>query len=178
MATILTELENCTLAVVLQLQPCSTYQVRHAFSRTPTAAWSDSAGSIYPVIERLLRLGLIRARTRVGDARKRRDLFVTRKGGVIVRAWVMDIGGAQAAPTPDPIRTRSHFIEMLGPRERAAFIAHAEELTLRAIGETKAFLKRERANSEFDYLASIGGLYGLEARLKWLRLLRAKLPRR
>lgn len=172
----LTELENCTLAVVRQLQPCSTYQVRHAFSRTPTAAWSDSAGSIYPVIERLLKLGLVRARMRAGDARKRRDLFVTAKGEATVRAWVMEIGGAQAAPTPEPLRTRAHFIEMLDRRERLAFIASAEALTLRAIGETKAFLERERANSEFDYLASVGGLYGLEARLKWLRLLRAKLP--
>lgn len=179
LAAILTELENCTLAVVRQLQPCSTYQVRRAFARTPTAAWSNSAGTIYPVIDRLLQLKLIMAKLRPGDARARRDLSVTRKGEAAIRRWIVELDAGTAAPTPDPIRTRLHFLQLLkSAGERTAFLAYAEELTLRAIGETRAFLKLERQNSEFDYLASVGGLYGLEARLKWLRMVRRQLAAR
>ena len=172
----LTELEICALGVIRQFQPCSTYRVRQAFARSTTAEWSASAGSLYPVVERLLRLRLVKARRRNGDSRGRRDLTVTKSGDRAIRRWMAGLELREAGPTPDPIRSRMHFILFLKPgRERKAFLLRAEELTRQAILETRKFLAAERRNSELDYLASSGGLFQLEARLKWLGKLRRKL---
>jgi len=169
----LTELETCTVGVIRQFQPCSTYLVRQAFARSPTVEWSASAGSIYPVIERLLRLKLVKAERRNGDSRGRRDLTVTKAGEQAIRDWIARLELREAAPTPDPIRSRMHFLLFLkSGSERKAFILRAEELTRQAILETRKFLAAERRNSELDYLASSGGLFQLEARLKWLGKLR------
>ena len=176
MAQALTELESATLGAIAQLQPCSTYQVRRAFARSATAAWSASAGTIYPVIERLTRLGLVRAQVRSGDPRGRRDLSVTAKGRRAIRAWVLGLTARDAASMPDPVRTRLHFLELLESKdERAAFLDAAARLTDAAIAQTKIFLKAERAHARIDYLASLGALHQLEARRKWLRLVRRQL---
>jgi len=170
----LTDLESGVLGVIRQQQPCSTYAVRRAFARSPTREWSDSAGSIYPAIARLVRLGLIRARARKADARGRRDLCLTKKGEDALRRWITCLDAASS--TPDPVRTRLHFLELLETsRERAGFLKRAEVLTRVAIAETRAFLKEERAHAEIDYWASLGGLYQLEARLKWLKRVAAAL---
>ena len=174
MAINLTELESAVLGAIRQMQPCSAYQVRRAFARAATREWSDSAGSIYPVIARLERLKLVRARAKADDTRGRRDLRLTKSGEAALKGWIL--GLASASSTPDPVRTRLHFLELLGgKRERMAFLVRAETLTRRAIDETRAFLKEERANAEIDYLASLGGLYQLQARLKWLAKVRAAL---
>ena len=173
MAHVLTELESCALGVIRQIQPCSTYQVRCAFARSPTTRWSASAGSLYPVIERLLRLKLIKAEVRAGDARGRRDLSVTQERRASNTRLDHAAGARSGSIAPDPIRSRAHFLDLLGSEpKRATFLLRAENLTQSAIRETRIFLKAERRNSQFDYLVSLGGLYQLEARLKWLRTLR------
>ncbi len=175
----LTELESCALGAIGQLRPCSTYQVRRAFARSPTVEWSASAGTVYPVVERLLRLRLIKAERQTSDGRGRRNLSITARGERALSDWIVGLSATDAASTPDPVRSRMHFFEMLKTaKERATFLTRSEQLTLSAIRETRSFLVRERNNSETDYLASLGGLYQLEARLNWLRLLRRRLARR
>lgn len=176
MARKLTELESCTLGVIRQLQPCSTYRVRQAFARAATADWSASAGTIYPVVERLQRLGLIKADNQSGDRRGLRSLSLTARGETALARWITSLGPAEAASVPDPVRTRMHFLALVrSARDRRAFLVRAERLTMQAIRRTRGFLKLERQNAESDYLASLGGLYQLEARLKWLRHLRRRV---
>jgi len=173
---VLTELESATLGVIRQLQPCSTYEVRQAFARAATRAWSSSAGTIYPVIEKLVKLGLARSQARPGDPRGRRDLAVTLRGEREIVRWVLALSTQHAASQPDPIRTRLHFLELLDSRDmRVRFLTAAEGFTRAEIARTRAFLKTEHTNAEIDYLASLGGLYQLEARLKWLGLVRRRL---
>lgn len=171
----LTELENAVLGVIGQSEPCSTYQVRRAFARSSTNAWSASSGTIYPVIERLLRLKLAAAKRRRGDARGRRDLTLTRAGRRALNAWIMRIEQQDASASPDPVRTRAHHLRLLPLAARAEFLECAEQATVRAIADVRAFLQEERRNSEFDYLASLGALYQLQARLKWLRVVRTAM---
>src|SRR6267154_486894 len=108
-----TELESCTLGVIFRHQPCSTYEVRRVFRRSPTPEWSASAGSIYPVIERLLRLNFVRAVSQASDSRGRRDLTVTKKGTRALQKWILNLEPWVARPTPDPIRTRVYFLASL-----------------------------------------------------------------
>jgi len=119
-----TELESAVLGAIRQMQPCSAYQVRRAFARAATREWSDSAGSIYPVIARLERLKLVRAREKAGDTRGRRDLRLTKRGEAALKGWILGLDSASS--TPDPVRTRLHFLEFLGEtRERRAFLIRA-----------------------------------------------------
>jgi DNA-binding PadR family transcriptional regulator len=171
----LTELESCTLGVIWELQPCSTYQVRRAFAQSPTTEWSASAGTLYPVIARLVHLKLVRAQVRRGDSRGRRDLHLTTSGERALRHWVVRLEPAHASSTPDPVRSRMHFLAVVEKRRRAALLARAERLTRAAIEETRGFLSVQRQHSELDYLAGLGGLYQLEARLRWLRFIARKL---
>ena len=57
----LTELEATVLGELSIQQPCTAYAIRRAFAQSPTPTWSGSAGTIYPVLERLLRRKLVRA---------------------------------------------------------------------------------------------------------------------
>ena len=178
MATVprLAEFESCTLGVILSLQPCSTYAVRRVFARSPTWEWSSSAGSVYPVIRRLLRLKLIRARTQKGDLRGRRDLTVTENGVRAIRSWIRGMGVANATPTPDPVRTRAYFLEALGSaKERVAFLDRAEELTQHHLRQLRSCARTERETSEPDYRATVGACFELEARLRWLRAVRKRI---
>jgi DNA-binding PadR family transcriptional regulator len=164
----LTELESCTLGVIAELQPCSTYQVRRAFASSPTAAWSASAGTIYPVIARLVRLKLVRADALRHHARKRRNLNLTAAGKRALQTWVRTLAPMHASSTPDPVRTRMHFLWAVDAGRRKAVVARAKRLTREAIRETERYLVAQRAINELDYLAGLGGLYQLEARLRWL----------
>ncbi len=170
----LTELESCTLGLIQRLQPCSTYQIRRVFASSPTTEWSASAGSIYPVIERLLRLRLVSVRSRIGARRGRRDLALTKEGARAIRAWIRDLEPWAARATSDPIRTRAYFLESLkSRRDRAAFLSRAEELTRVMIRELRSYAAAERGSSEADYRVSVAARFQLEARLKWLRTVRA-----
>jgi DNA-binding PadR family transcriptional regulator len=169
----LTELESCTLGLIARLQPCSTYRIRSEFARSSTTEWSASAGSIYPVIERLLDLRLIRAESRTGDARGRRDLRITRRGDHAVRAWLLELEPRFASATPDPIRTRAYFLEHLkSAADQRAFVTRARELTQSMIHALRRQTEAEAAPSEADHLAALGALFQLEARLRWLAVLR------
>lgn len=170
----LTELENCALGVIRQHQPCSTYKVRSVFAASRTTEWSASAGSIYPVIERLRRLKLVKAAGQRGDARGRRDLTLTPKGEQALRGWMLALEEWTARATPDPIRTRICFMDYLGSRdERQAFLELAEALTRAMIAELQAAAEVSRVESPEDYLSTLGAQFQLEARLRWLGVVRA-----
>ncbi len=169
MALAPSELETCVLATIRQHQPCSTYAVRQAFARSSTPDWSGSTGSIYPLVERLLRLGLIEAEAEVGDPRGRRDLKVTPDGERAVLAWLTALDPAIAKATPDPIRTRISFLDQLpSDAERVAFLKQADALTRTALDELGPMVEAAKATGVGEYLAGRGAIRQLEARGEWL----------
>lgn len=172
-ADLLTELESCTLGVIRQHQPCSTYQVRSVFAASRTTEWSASAGSIYPVIERLKRLKLVKL-GRAEGPRGRRDLSLTPKGEQALRRWMTGLEDWTARATPDPIRTRACFLDYLeSPAEQVRFLELATALTLTMVAELEAAATAARRGSQADYYSLLGAQYQLEARLQWLGVVRA-----
>jgi DNA-binding PadR family transcriptional regulator len=172
MAGKLTELESCTLGVIRQNQPCSTYEVRQVFARSPTPAWSGSTGAVYPVVRRLLKLGLLRAEKAPGDRRGRTTLTLTDDGQRALLDWITSIEPWAARPTPDPIRTRAAFLDLLtSPSQRAQFFALAQSRTADAIEDLRADARQDPPED----VTGLGALYELEARLKWLQAARGKL---
>ena len=165
----LTELESCALADIWRMQPCSTYDIRQNFARSPSSSWSDSAGSIYPVIARLIKLKLVQTRKRRGDARGRRDLSVTAAGLQSIQSWISNLEPWTGQATADPIRTRAHFLASL-PTTKACddFLNLAEALTADAISHVSVYAETERITSHIAYMVGVGALRELEARKAWL----------
>lgn len=174
----MTELENCALAVIWRLQPCSAYDVRRNFATSPSSEWSASAGSVYPLIERLIRARLVRRRAVARDTRGRSDLFVTAAGQSAIRAWLTDLEPWTGQSTMDPIRSRMHFLDfLLHDSDRKNFLDRAEALTDQSLQNLARYVENEKKISEINYLASLGAIYELRARKQWLRKVRRALFR-
>jgi DNA-binding PadR family transcriptional regulator len=161
-----TELEYCVLGVIWRQGPCSTHAVRNEFARSPSAHWSASAGSIYPVVRRLAAARLIHSSDQPDRRRVVRDLSITPLGLADLRKWILRIDREATSATYDSVRTRLLFLRALASEDdrRRAFDV--------AVTETKARLlelSRETDTDLMEQLATIGASYELKARLKWLR---------
>jgi DNA-binding PadR family transcriptional regulator len=172
-ATGLTEFESCVLATVRQHAPCSAYEVRQIFAQSSTPSWSGSSGSVYPAVERLRRQGFVDGAAEAGDRRGRKNLTVTPAGEHAIKSWIATLEPWTAKATPDPIRTRTSFLEQLtSDSERVDFLVRAEMLTKKMLGDLKLELGADPEGSRAEYAAGLGAIYQLEARLKWLRKVR------
>jgi DNA-binding PadR family transcriptional regulator len=159
-----TDLDFSVLGVIARAGPLTAYGVRQEFAASASPAWSSSAGSIYPAIRRLQTSGLVTSE-RPSDGRGRQELTITAVGEAALRGWLLDIGPAIGAPTPDPIRTRSQFLDPLSSAERRAFFD-------RCIEATKAGLDFVQSKALGEHLGEQIGVDGavaqLRARLTWL----------
>jgi DNA-binding PadR family transcriptional regulator len=175
----ITEFESCTLAAIQQHQPCSAYAVRQVFARSTTPEWSGTTGSIYPAIARLLKRGLITVESQAGDRRGRKNLTVTQQGAQAVRAWLTNLQPWTAKATPDPIRTRVSFLDRLASdAERIVFLKEAEALTKEALKELNVTVEALKDTQTTEYLAGLGAIAQVGARLTWLREVRCFMAAR
>ncbi|HEY0116843.1 MAG TPA: PadR family transcriptional regulator [Allosphingosinicella sp.] len=172
-----TELEYCALGVIWRRGPCSAYEVRSEFARSPSAFWSASAGSIYPVVGRLVAARLVAATERQVGRRKSKLLELTDSGLAALRSWICTLDRASTAATYDPIRTRFSFLDAVpDPERRDAVIATA-------LAETRARLDELCAEEQglggaahdMERIAMRGARRELEARIAWLGEARAPL---
>lgn len=174
----LTELENCVLGVVWLRGPCTAYVVRQEFASSETPHWSSSAGSIYPVLERLQNLGAVRSQSGSWGQGSRKQYQITPSGLETLRLWIgPPIAEGAAAPTFDPIRTRMFFLEALPPSKRIRYVDEAIKATRAVLDELRSNLSRRPAD-DMDALASLGTVFQLEGRIAWLRRIRRAISRR
>ena len=173
----LTELESCVLGVVWRDGPLTAYEIAALFARSLSPYWSGSAGAIYPAVQRLRARGLIRGARRSWNGRQKTVLSVTRTGVAELRGWLTPPLPADAvAPSHDPLRTRLFFVQALPGAQQKRFFAEAES----AIHEQLARVREQHAhNLAADDLSeafgSLGVMYELRARLRWLRDVRGRL---
>ena len=154
--------------------PLSAYGVRRLFVQSQTPSWSSSAGSIYPVIRRLQERGLVHSADADGG-RKRRDLSVTHEGRGLVREWLLKVDQSLGAATPDPLRTRTHFLALLEGDEQIRFLDEALRCTEQALEVSRTICTELSATNQLKWLAELGVLYQLEAKRRWLRDVRRAL---
>jgi DNA-binding PadR family transcriptional regulator len=171
---IVNDLDFCVAAVICRDGPISAYRVREDFRQSMTSTWSSSAGTIYPVIERLVGAGYVAA-TETGDARGTQLLTITDAGLQALHEWLVDVPEAAAAPTADATRNRIQFTEILGPEAAARMVGNAI-----AASEAYLFRMTEKLPAKAEanwhiYLASVGATMQVKARLDWLRLVEAGL---
>ena len=172
----MTDLELCVLGVVWLRGPCSAYVVRREFAVSSSSFWSSSAGSIYPVIKRLLAAKLIAAKPVPSDGRGKRTLAITSNGERALRSWLKELPASAGMAGLDPIRARMNFFAVLNSaREQLAFIDRAAAQTQAQIDKEKHLVRKF---TNVDRLTHLGALAELEGRKRWLGAVRKMLSRR
>jgi DNA-binding PadR family transcriptional regulator len=167
----LSELEGCVLGLVWSREPCTAYSIRREFLDSPSPQWSGSAGAIYPLVERLERLKLIRSAAHARGKRRSWRLSLTPAGRRTLERWLGPPHSRQTLGVPsDPLRTRVEFLGALSAWQRKRFLTEAERglaTHLRVVEQDCA--RRRRAGELPAYLAALGARGMLRARLEWLR---------
>jgi len=173
----MTELDWTILAIIDRDGPMSAYDVRKVFAESLTPGWSSSTGSVYPAIRRLEAAGMVSSN--LEGSRKRRSLRVTRSGRSAVRNWLSSTDLETAAPTPDPIRTRMYFLELLSHEQQLQTVETSLHVARAAVAEAERLRdqRRDSCRNPLQRLAAEGVMYQLRARTEWLEWLLDHLTR-
>lgn len=176
MRTALTELESCVLGVIWRDGPVTAYEIAALFARSLSPYWSGSAGAIYPAVQRLRTRGLIRGAGRSWNGKQKTMLSVTRTGIGQLRGWLTPpLPSDAVAPSHDPLRTRLFFVQVLSAPQRKRFFDEAEAALREQLTSVRQQHARElAAGDQSEALGSLGVIYELRARLRWLRAVRAR----
>src|SRR6202043_3567062 len=84
----LSEIEACVLGLISADGPSTPYAIRKVFLQSPSPQWSGSAGTIYPLIERLLQRKLIRSKLCLTGKRGGQRISVTASGSRVLKQWL------------------------------------------------------------------------------------------
>ena len=165
----LTDLEAVVIGVIRRNQPCTPYLVRKCLQASPTAHFSDSAGSIYPLIRRLENQGLLSSVNQATGERKASAYSCTRAGSQAVRNWLGALGNPQALMAMDPLRTRIAFLDFLPQARRQAWLAQAR-VSLEAQLELISVFQKEdgAASGKFLDLANDNAKRLTRERIRWI----------
>jgi DNA-binding PadR family transcriptional regulator len=176
----LSDLEMAILGIVWKRAPCTTYAVAREFATSPSSHWRGSAGAVYPAIDRLCRLRLVKQRKGVSLGRPCSLLALTAKGLAQLQKWLTPpLDGAAATITHDPVRTRTFFLAALAPEQQRAFLEDAESQLVAQLPVLEEEVARYRRSGDwFSEQAQKGALHTMIARLAWLREFRAALDQR
>ncbi|MEM7305026.1 MAG: helix-turn-helix transcriptional regulator [Planctomycetota bacterium] len=174
MAIPVTELEAVTLGCVATLGPCTAYKLRQRFQASPSACFSGSAGSIYPLLERVEERGLVASRAADTGRRKALEYTITRSGRAALRAWLKSSLDAREVAADDPLRTRMLFLEELPAAARLAWLDDAEQAVRDHLALVDEFegggaqtLGAELANDNARRLGRARLAWLAEARARW-----------
>jgi len=178
MARKLSELEGVSLGIIQKQQPCTAYHVRSELRKAPSSHWHASAGSVYPLLTRLEKEGLVAATTDENDGRGRKVLRVTADGRKSVREWVLAGTDLEIiSSVTDPIRSRMFFMGVLAAPKQLTYLNKLIARMELYLAQTRAHLEQKiEADDVFDYLGALGAMKIAEARLEWLRVVLKQLP--
>jgi DNA-binding PadR family transcriptional regulator len=172
----LSELEGAVLGVVSQHEPLTPYQVRRVFAHSPNPHWSASAGSIYPLVQRLARGRLLTARDHATGARKSLKYSLTAAGRRVLRGWILEVEHTKVATTSDLVRLRVFFLSELAPAEQRQFIDHMIQKIPAVIAQDEDYCRaKQKAGDTFGFMGARGAVLMNRARLEWLKEVRANL---
>jgi DNA-binding PadR family transcriptional regulator len=161
----LTDNEGSLLALVLRTQPITAYQVLKFYERSPVSSFNESKGSVYPLIRRLKKRGLLLAREVEGDGRKPERLSCSQAGREAVRRWVMQVRPAHVL-LDDPLRTKVISFDLLDRDEQVAWLARARAIVAAKIEEIQAY--DAQVSIPFQAMVHENTMIGLRGRIDWL----------
>jgi DNA-binding PadR family transcriptional regulator len=173
------ELEATVLGHVWKHGPCSPYSVRKHFLHSPTSRFSGSAGAIYPLVERLVRRGLLRSEATATGRREGWMLEVTAAGVAALQAWLTAQMTADDAGTYDPLRVKALFLGSLTEVQRSQWMDQADV----ALAEHQSRLEEHLAEyggdtDPFFEIASWNAIAQAKVRREWIERMRKALEQR
>jgi DNA-binding PadR family transcriptional regulator len=172
----LSELEGAALGIIARAQPLTPYQLRKYFAISPNPHWSASAGSIYPLVERLEAARLVRAEEHATGERVGWKYSITVTGRKRLRTWILGGDTVKVIGLPDLLRVRVAMMPVLPPAEQRQFIALMEQKLRETLAITRADVARKQQEGDpLNLLISRGALLQTEARLHWIHEVQATL---
>ena len=166
----LSEIEGCVLGLLSVDGPATPYAIRKVFLESPNPQWSGSAGTIYPLIERLLRRKLVRSKVCLTGKRRGHRISVAPSGSRALRQWLsVPIPEWVAGVPPDPLRTRIRFLGAIGNKLRQQFLKDAYHRTRTHLAAIEADCVRRRMHGKFEYLIARGALLSMRSRCAFLQ---------
>jgi DNA-binding PadR family transcriptional regulator len=158
------------------MSPCTPYQVRKVFERSPSPHWTGSAGAIYPLIRNMESARLIASQRHKVGRRIGRRYSITPAGRRTLQKWLQRATTEKTIGVPlDALRTRIGFFAVLSPSARIKLIGKVQEQLAKHIKTIRAECRRRRVSGDiFSYLAMRGALLSLQARQVWLQEVRRK----
>jgi DNA-binding PadR family transcriptional regulator len=165
----LSEIEGCVLGLLSVDGPATPYAIRKVFLESPNPQWSGSAGTIYPLIERLLRRKLIRSKVCLTGKRRGHRISISSSGSRALKQWLsVPIPEWVAGVPPDPLRTRIRFLGAIGNQLRQQFLHDAFRRTQAHLAAIEADCARRHTRGKFEYLIARGALLSMQSRCAFL----------
>lgn len=171
----LTDLEAAALGCIWRQGGCTAYAVRQAFRESLSTRFSDSAGSVYPMLTRLTERGLLRTREEKQGKREATRYHCLPKGQAALRRWLAVPEDSARITTWDPLRTRAVYLGLLPTAERLRWLEQAERVLAEHLATIRA--AAEATSDAWMGLAHRNALLQATARRRWLREVRATLAR-
>jgi DNA-binding PadR family transcriptional regulator len=172
----LSELEGAVLGVISLSEPLTPYQIRKVFARSPNPHWSGSAGSIYPLVERLARHRLVSASAHVTGERRGFKYSLTAAGCKVLRSWILDAKHEKLVGISDLLRLRFRFLSVLKTTEQRRFVLAMIRKMTEEVKKIEADSRKKSSSpDDYSYLTARGALLMARARLAWLQEVRTRL---
>jgi DNA-binding PadR family transcriptional regulator len=174
----LSELECFTLGLVWQIGPCTPYTIRKRMLDSPSTQWSGSAGTIYPLMRRLRRSGLLRVKQEATGRRKHETYSITPAGLKALKQWIGPPMSDEAITvTYDPLRSRARFLGALTRRQQLEWLKAAMDALDEVERRVKEWEELYTDDDEFLRLVGRTGELDVQSRRKWVREAIARLSR-
>lgn len=138
-----TELEYLVLSM-LQSGCATGYDIRKKLNLMPGGRWSSESGSVYRVLRRLEKHGLVSVTARSGPSQRERTEYTLSDSGLaLVTHWMtFPPPRAEFAYLVDSIRTRSFFLWALDRRQRLRVVKTWLDESKRFVSDVEADIKR------------------------------------
>jgi DNA-binding PadR family transcriptional regulator len=158
---------------LIRLQPQSGYDLRKIFTTTAMGSFSDSPGAIYPALDRLQKIALVRGTVqKTSSLRARRVFQITPKGLVAFKSWLK-----KPVTRDDVIRgvadlmLRFAFMDgALGAEEAIRFLSEFAKELEAYIPTLQQFLELHTPEMPLSgQLALQCGIQEYKVRLRWAR---------
>ena len=165
-------LEQTVLGVVWKRGPCTGYAVVMEFAGSAGSAYRSGASSVYPLLNRLERAGLLASRR--SERRGEKQYEITDLGLGVLRDWfVLSPAGDDFTCSLDVIRSRTYFLKALTMEERERFIEEALAGLKRLLAQCEAVVREyETKGDSYSVMAMTGAVYETKARIQWLKYCR------
>lgn len=164
--TSLTFRESAVLAMVLRNQPVTAYRIRRIFADSIVTHYTNSTGTIYPIIQRLVRRGYVATQPVEGSKRGAELLRCTETGVKAIREWVMRIDGEDLV-LEDPVRTKLSQMGVLKPSERIQWLNALRDALTAKLDDLEEFGRKNR-DMPFHVLTQDNARSTLVGRLEWV----------